>query len=141
MCWLIEDQSQVPLHLRVRCQADADSIAELHCRWGEADPDSGGLVRGGYSGKEAAQLAFKPDSIPWLYHVDIRPTSPPEAHSAGLCTACQSLYLRAPLGQADLCSECAHVTRGEPPCDHQFGLDRCLRCYWDGSHPLDREPP
>jgi hypothetical protein len=70
MCWLIEGQVQVPMYLRVRLSSDVDAVEELDCRWGEADPH-GSLIRGGYSGKATAKLAYEPDAIVWFYQVHL----------------------------------------------------------------------
>jgi hypothetical protein len=71
MCWLIDDQSQVPMHVWLRVQPVGDAVASLHCRWGEADAVTGRLVRTTYSAKQTARLSYDLDRIEWFYDLHL----------------------------------------------------------------------
>jgi hypothetical protein len=69
MCFLMDDQSPVPYHVRARVSASSDEIEWMECKLGESGSGRGGMVRSPdqYSEKRIFTMLSRPEMIDWAF--------------------------------------------------------------------------
>jgi hypothetical protein len=69
MCILMDDQSLVPYHVRLRVSPLRDVIEWMECKLGESGSGRGGMVRSPdqYSEKRIFTMLSRPEMIDWAF--------------------------------------------------------------------------